>query len=327
MEKPFFEMPARLGWRKRYREIIFYPGAPSLSFSLAPAFPGCGDKLDERGIVWDLWRLMESVRRPGAYSILNCECGYPPDADLETHVIVSHPDHGTVVWELDCRGLSPALDDAFVHLDSFLRLVFEREAYEAEVRAMLREVQQTARTPVPVVDLSEAHGFGGMEKKYPGCRFVADYIFEPTVHGNCDAEEFCALDAEAGWLREPLFVPGTLLEIGFFGDELLRIDGCVHHDWIGHWFTRWEALVAFNQWMSCVSRRFALPSKGVKLNMSGDANEFVLLPGQDAENCHRSGESFVEVLRRCLGEGKTAPGVEVRYVRCEAPTAGTGFNG
>jgi len=315
MTKPFFETPARLGWRKRYGEVIFHPDAPCVTFSLTPVFPGCGDKLGEQGIVWDLWRLMESVRRPGAFSVINSECAYPPDAYIGTDVSVSHPDQETVVWELDCKGLSPALDDAFGHPDSFIRLVFERKAYEADVRAMLREVQKFARTPVPVADLAGAHNFGKLEKEYPGCRFVADFIFEPTVHGDCDAEEFCALDAEAEWPREPLFAPGTLIEIGLFGDRLLRIDGCLRHDWIGRWFTRWETLVAFRQWMSCVSRRWALSSNGITANMAADHNDFVLRPGQDGETCHRSGEAFAEVLRRCLSEGKTAPDVEVRYVR------------
>lgn len=315
MNMPIFETPAHLGWRKRYGEFIFYPGAPCVTFSLTPAFPGCADTLRERGIVWDLWRLMESVRRPGAFPIVNCECGYPPDACLETDVLVSHPDDATVVWELDCKGLSPALDSAFVDLDGFIRLVFERKAYEADVRGMLREVQQTAHMPTPVADLAEAYDFASLAKVYPGCRFVTEYRFEPTVHGDCDAEEFCALDAEVDWSREPVFAPGTLLEIGLFGDRLLRIDGCPSHDRIGRWFTRWEALVAFRQWMSGVTRRWALSGNGITPDMPADHGDFVLRPGQDGEICHRSGEAFAEVLRRCLSEGKTAPDVEVRYVR------------
>lgn len=314
MKRPFFEMPARLGWRKRYGEFIFYPDAPCVTFSLTPVFPGCGGKLAERGIVWDLWRLMESVRRPGAFSVINCECGYPPDANIETDVSVSHPDDATVIWELDCKGLSPALDDAFCHLDGFIRLVFERKAYESYVRGMLREVQNTARTPTPIADLAEAYDFGSLEKLYPDCSFVADYRFEPTVHGDCDAEEFCALDAEADWPREPLFAPGTLLEIGLFGDRLLRIDGCLRNDWIGRWFTRWEAHIAFRLWLGYVNRRFTFSSIGMLTDIAADPNEFVLAPGQDRETCHRAGEAFAEALRRCLSEGKTAPGVEVRYV-------------
>jgi len=314
MTKPFFEMPARLGWRKRYGEFIFYPDAPCVTFSLTPAFPGCGDKLGERGIVWDLWCLVESVRRPGAFSVINSECGYPPDAYIETNVSVSHPDDITVIWELDCKGLSPALDDAFVDLEGFIRLVFTRKAYETDVRGMLREVQNTARTPTPIADLAEAYDFEHLEKMYPDCRFVAEYRFEPTVHGGCDAEEFCALDAEADWPREPLFAPGTLLELGSVGDRL-RINGRPSHDWIGRWFTRWEALVAYHQWMGCVSKRRALTSNGITTNMVADHNEFVPHPGQDDETCHRAGETFADVLRRCLSEGKTAPGVEVRYVR------------
>lgn len=56
------------------------------------------------GIVFDLLDLFHSAQRPGSYFLLNCACGYPPDAGIEEMVLVSHPDANTVIWELDVRG-------------------------------------------------------------------------------------------------------------------------------------------------------------------------------------------------------------------------------
>jgi hypothetical protein len=283
-----------------------------VQFSLSPGFPGCSAHLAERGIVWDLWRLMDSVRRPGAYAILNCTCGYPPDAGLEERVCVSHPDEHTVVWELDFKGLAPAIDTAFNHPQGFMRLVFDRTEYEADVRAMLRAVRMTASTPVPIADLSTLKFHAGLEKEYPRLRYAVADLFEPTVHGECDAEEFLALDAEAPWPREPLFTPDTLFEVGFFGTNLFRINGKTTHDWIGRWFTRWDALAAFCHWQG-FTRRFALRNGNKAL--PGDPNEFILELGYDAETCHRTGYAFASALQRCLSESRTAPDVKVRYVR------------
>jgi len=320
MIDPFVEVPARLGWNKRFGQIIFWPDAPSVSFSLTPVFPGCSDQLAEREIVWDLWRLMESIICPGAYSILNCVCGLPYHAGIEDHVCVSHPKHNTIIWEIDFKGLRPAVDEAFGHLDGFLRLVFEREAYEADVRAMLHEVQQTVSTQVPISELSGAYGYAALENDYPGCRQVLADLFEPTVHGDCDAEEFLELDPDIQWERAPIFAPNTMLEIGSFGQELFRIDGQTSHEWIERWFTRWQALAAFRHWSAGFTRRFALSTGGGK-EEDVDPNEFVLEPGYDAEICHRFGETFAETMLQCLSEGETAPGIQVRYVRCEIPAS------
>lgn len=323
MSEPLYEMSARLGWNTHYGEIIFDPEMPYLTFSLTPVFPYCSNKLADRGIVWDLWRLLESLRKPGAHYILNAECGYPPDAYIEEAVLVSHPDGNTVVWELDLGGLQPALEDVVTGEEGFIRLVFARDEYESDIRAMLREVQAAGNRTLPVEALS-ADDQAFLAQHMPNLHEVPLARFEPTVHGDIDLEEFAALDADAEWSRAPLFAPGTLLEIGLFGSELLRIDGQVERAWIGHWFTRWEALAAFRYWMKPVSRRYALRFRGIEASGDGDANEFVLLPGQDSEACHRAGEAFAEALRRGLGEGETAPGVKVRYVRCDLPQVSGG---
>lgn len=324
MQEPLYELPARLGWQKCYGEIIFHPDAPYLILSLTPVFPFCSDQLAERGIVWDLWRLMESVRSPGAHYILNSECGYPPDAYLEQAVLVSHPDRNTVVWELDIPGLRPALEEAVSDEEGHIRLIFTRDEYESDIRAMLRDVQMASRATVPVEAPRNTYGHPFLVSNYPDLRQLPIGEVEPTVHGDLDLEEFAVLDAGAEWPRAPLFATGTVLEIGFFGHELQRLDGHVRHDWIGRWFTRWEVLAAFRRWIEYVSRRFALRWYGIQEAVCGDPNEFVLLPAHDSDACHRAGEAFADALRRALSEAETAPGVTVRYVRHDIAGVGTG---
>ncbi len=321
MRAPVFEVPARLGWRLRHGEIMLDPDAPILTYSLTPIFSGCADKLALSDIVWNLWALMDSVRRPGAHDILTCVCGYPPDAHLEEAVLVSHPDDETVVWELDIQGLKPALAEVPTDLEGFVRLVFRRPEYEADIRAMLREVRRVQGASLPVTDLVEVHGYGFLVEYHPEIRHVVADLFEPTVHGDDDGAAFARLDAEADWPREPLFPPGARVEIGFFGDAFYMVDGRASHVWIERWFTRWAVLDAYRQWDDPFVRAFALPRiyPGMKAPAGVARNEFVLLPGRDIETCHRAGEAFAAALQHAFLEGSTAPDVSVRYRRQELP--------
>jgi hypothetical protein len=323
MRAPCFESSARLEWRLRYGEITFYPEQPSVSYSFTPVFPGCSDELAERGIVWNLWALMASVRQPGAFSILNSECGYPPDANLEELVLVSHPASDSVVWELDINGLRPALGRWLSEPDGFIRLVFVREEYEADIRAMLREVRLTHGMPVLSGNLTGAYGYAHLRQEYPADQSVVADIFEPTCHGDGDGEELAALDAEAVWSREAIFPVATELDIGFFGDRFFQIDGVARHDWIGHWFTNWSVLGAFRQWTAYVMGAYGMRStplgKHAQLPESLSSNTLVLLPERDIESCHRAGEYFVQTVQRSFQEGKTAPDVAVHYVRIDLP--------
>jgi hypothetical protein len=323
MREPLFETPARLDWRLRHGELIFYPDTPSVTFALTPVFIGCSEKLAELGIAWNLWALLDSVRRPGAYFLLNCECGIPSDAGLEEPISVSHPDDETVVWEIDIRGSAPALEDWIAWQEGFIRLVFARADYEAGVRAMLREVQRVYREPVPVASLTGLHGSSGLDQAYPGISHAVADIFEPGMHGNCDVEEFAAMDADVARPREPLLPPGTVLEIGFFGSELYRVDGQTRYDWLGRWFTRYAVADAFRVWLDPVLRKFALPFviKDAVPHLPEEVrtSDFVLLPDRDLASCHRAGEHFAETLQRSFREGLTAPGVTVRYVRNDPP--------
>ena len=190
------EHPARLGWHRHFSQIIFDPEQPYLVFSLTPEFPGCSPKLEARCIVWSLWALLASIHSPGAHQILTCECGYAPDAGLEAPIHVSHPDATSIVWELDMQKLAPALDETFFGQQDTLRLRFMRDVYESDIRAMLHEVQQTARNPVSRVDMSKAAGFEDFCIRYPECQFLPAEEFNPGERG-CDLEDFLAVDADA----------------------------------------------------------------------------------------------------------------------------------
>ncbi|HNA28568.1 MAG TPA: hypothetical protein PLL19_03170 [Thiobacillaceae bacterium] len=321
MRAPVFEAPARLGWRLRHGEIMFDPELPIVTYALTPIFPMCADRLAERRIVWNLWALMDSARRPGGHDILTCECGQPPHARLEESVLVSHPDDESVVWELDIQGLKPALAEVPTDLEGFVRLVFRRPDYEADIRAMLREVGRVQGSSIPVAGLMEVRGQDFLVENHPEFRHVVADLFEPTVRGDYDGEALARLDAEAEWPREPLFPPGTRVEIGLFGGELCLVDGRASRLWIERWFTRWTVLDAYRQWGESFARAYALPKlyPGMKAPTGVTDNEFVLLPGGDMKSCHRAGEAFKAALQRAFLEGSTAPGVSVGYRRLDLP--------
>lgn len=296
---PLAECPARLGWT--LADETTYADPPWLTVRLVPSFPECHPAIDEAGIVFDLLDLFHSARRPGGYFLLNCTCGYPPDAGIEEMVLVSHPDADTVIWELDVRGLGPALEDHWAWHNGFLRLVFQREEYEADLRAMLRDVRSAGSTVLPVEEIDPG-GCGAYERAM-------------ALHD----EELC--------LREPLLPAGTVLEFGLFGPNLLVIDGKPDLGWPVRLFTRWSALAAFKRWIGYVSRGWAVHyefgEEARRLNLSWFAeperrNDFFLLRESERTACDEAGAALVQTLCTCFAEGETAPGVTVRYQSCHS---------
>jgi hypothetical protein len=327
---PRFELRARLGLVKRF-ELIYHPEEPWAVLNLTPVFPGCAADLGERTIVWDLQALIASVCRPGAHFVLNCECAYPPCAGLKEAVLVSHPDEESVCWELDIAGLRPALNAA-IDGGGYLRLVFERADYEADIRALLRDVQNVARSPMPIEEMAVCVGDQSLAERYPQFTHIPVEELEPGFNRSDAIDEALEVDADAEWPREPLFAPGALIEIGLFGNELWRVNGQVQRDWIGRYLTRWSALAAFSYWMDTVSRRFArkrpqalfvgreagaleLGSSKVLMDKEQlDPNEFIISAGHSADTAHGAGKAFADAFRRCLEEASAAPGVEVHYL-------------
>jgi hypothetical protein len=318
--EPVMTLPGRIGWSVSYSEIIF-ADPPYLLMQSQPDFPGCYDKPMDRGIVWDVFALIESAKRPGAHGVLTSDCAYAPDSGLQERVLVSHPDADTVVWELDVPGLRPALDHAFSgYREGFLRLVFRRDEYEADIRAIVRQLQHGATTPITAGALpADCYGVEYLRQDYPHLDVVRVGDLEPNTQGMA-LERLLDLDAAAPWLREPLWPAGILVELGFFpfhdGHVLMRVNGELNRRiWPGRYFPRWQVLAAFKAWLAHAPRAGGLGS-AVCLPPQVGINESVLLREADREPCHDAGRYLAAVLQACLDEGRTAPGVTVRYQEC-----------
>lgn len=311
-------LPGRIDWVIRFSEIIF-DEPPYLVLQAIPNFPAGNNHLAERGIVWDVFSLIDSIKQPGAHQVLTSDCGYAPDSGLEECILVSHPDTHTVVWELDVSGLYPALDDALVEKGAgFVRLVFARDQYEADIRALLRALQRAAQTPVATKMLdSRIYGLEYLLANDPSCDSLRIEMLEPETQG-LELECLLELDVNEPWPRMPLWPAGTLIEFGFFphhdGHELMRVNGELPRPlhWPGCYFTRWEVLAAYKNWLSYTQRAFTL-KPAISLSPGIGQNEFILLRESDRQCCHEAGKLLAAIMQASLQEGETAPGVTVRY--------------
>lgn len=261
-----------------------------LILRFAPAAPGLFAPAG-RDLVLDPLALVESLRRPGGYFLLTCSCGIADDLDIKTPVFVSHPDTETVLWELDVPGLAPALDERWRGWEGFLRLVFRRDAYRESILGMLQAARSADGTELPVEAL------------------------EPDHHG--DAWERCmALDAASlSQIPEPVLPAGSQLEVAMSGANIFFLDGRPLAGWPTRLFTRWAVNAAFETWMSFVMRGFALaygepafrPVTGVR------RNDFFLLRADRRADFDQAGEVLAARLGASFAEGRTAPGVTVRF--------------
>ncbi|MGZ0018965.1 hypothetical protein [Nitrosomonas sp. wSCUT-2] len=332
--RPALTLPSRIGGQIHYSEIIF-DDPPHLILQAVPDFAGSGNDLAGRGIVWDVFALIDSIKRPGGHQVLTADCGYAPDVYLEERVLISHPDSNTVVWELDIVGLHPALDKTLTgDRVGYVRLEFAREQYEADIRALVKALQQAGRGPVSVTALdSRTHGLNHLLADYPACDSLPVDELEPNVEGGMALERLLELDADEPWPRTPLWPAGARIEFGFFpgksGHELMRINGeysgC---RWPSHYFTSWKVIIAFRSWLSYAHRAYvfdpdrklpfatSLPRTGpITHGTDIDPNDFVLLHASDRQRCHDAGRRFAAMFQASLQEGETAPDVTVRY--CE----------
>lgn len=322
--EPFIELPALLGWRTRYPDIMF-SDPPVLFLQAVPIFPLAHPSPVARGIVWDPFSLIESIRRPGGHQVLTSDCGYAPDSYLNEQIHVSHPNARQIVWELDIKGLGSALEDWLKGTDGFIRLTFERDEYEADVRALLRDLRHCAMHPVSVADLSDTDGIDTLKREYAHLSTLQVDELEPSRRGMA-LEDLLDLDPDAAWPREPIWPPGTLVEYGFFpvGDrhELIRVNGVPKQlGWPGKDFTRWKALSAFRCWLGLAHRGWTLGRGEYAPALDDERNRFFLLSGEDRAPCHAAGHHLAATVQACCDEGATAPGVTVRYVECPLAVA------
>ena len=279
---PVWQAPARLGWEWR-RDHTERSDAPQALMRVTPVFPGCHPALFERGIVWDPAALREAARRPGGHQVLVVR-GHGLETRIEDSVRVSHPDARTIVWELDLQRLGVALDESVAGSaqDGFVRLLFDRDTYEADLRELWREVKARDGAPVP----------GG------------------------DAAAAVAAS------REPVWPPNTRVEFGYFedaaGPALMRVNGKLERaTWPGWNFPRWEAMQAFRRWLDWTTLDASWPPKPQASGRGGRGTSLRYLRQEaDRTPCHDAGRRLARVLQTCLNEAATAPGVTVNYVEC-----------
>ncbi len=322
--EPILELPIRLSWRIKFSEIVF-DEPPYLVMQSIPEFPGCNPKMEELGIVWNIFSLIESAKHPGAHQLLTCECGYAPDAYLEEAVLVSHPDADTIIWELDIRGLGPVLDPCCLpDKDGFVRLLFRRVDYEADIRIMLGEMSHNACTLHAVNRLTNVYGLKHLREGYPEMSLIKVDELEPVVQG--DIDRLLALTPGIDLKPKPLWTANSVVEFGFFksktGHALMRVNGKDVMDWPGRYFTRWRVLAAFKKWLKYTQRAHCLKTDFPAL-ADTDANEFVLFQEADRRLCHEAGKHLANEYQASLQEGETATGVSVHYVESALQAAKT----
>lgn len=298
---PLAIFPAQLSWTMAAE--VAYADPPRQAISFVPKFPGCNANIAGTDVLWDVLALHESALRPGGHLLLNCVCGYAPDADIEAPVFVSHPDPETIIWEIDAMALRPALDESWHDKNGFLRLIFTRKEYEAEIRSMLRSIK-IASSAGPAIE-----------------------TLDPDIDGDAYAQAL-ALDSDGIWEREPILPPGTSLEFSFKGVDIFSANGQRDGLWPSHLFPAWSVHAAFLRWMQFVHRGFALKYVCEELGIDADLSRFSRLHQQDCffllheserRACDQAGEEFVRLLAAYFAIGDMAPGVNVAYRPCGLP--------
>ncbi len=277
---PVWQATARLRWQAGCRAVE-PADAPQALMRVTPVFPGCHPALFERGIVWDPAALREAARRPGGHQVLVVG-GHGPERRIEDSVRVSHPDARTIVWELDLQRLGVALDEAVAGTaqDGFIRLLFDRNTYEADLRVLWREVQAHDGAPVP------------------GDEGLIAWPREPVWPANTRVE--------FGYFEDAA------------GPALMRVNGKLERaTWPGWNFPRWEAMHAFRRWLDWTALDASWPPKPQASGRDGRCASLRYLRQEaDRTPCHDAGRRLARVLQTCLNEAATAPGVTVNYVEC-----------
>ncbi len=286
--EPLLMLPARLGWKLGRSFIYANGGGNPPTEQVLKFFPSleCGLQMaGEFGdIVLDLKALFESARKPGGYFLLTCECGYADDAGIKELIFVQHQSLDKIVWELDIQGLRSALvkEEWLTHQDGYVRLIFDRSQYVADLHRMVDEVQRANKE----LELYELAGSG-------------DYSF---------VEELLAFDFDAHIVSEPIFPPGSHLEFRLEGDEYCWLNGKKLRGWPPHHFPRWTINLAFKKWVELFQRGYA-----------GNPNQFYLPNENDRAACDAAGHELTSMLQRSIDESGNLPQVIVSYSPCLLP--------
>lgn len=285
---PLLTLPARLGW-KLGRSFIYGDGGDRLPteqvLKFLPALE-CGLQMaDEHDdIVLDLKTLLDSARRPAGYYLLTCECGLADDAGIEELIFVQHPTPDTIEWDVDIQGTRSAMvkETWLTHQDGYIRLIFDRSRYVADLRRMVVEVQQANKE----LELYELAGRG-------------DYGF---------VEEMLAYDFNAPIVSEPVLPPGSHLEFRLEGEEYCWLNGKMLRGWPPHYFPRWQINRAFKEWTKFFQRGYA-----------GKPNQLYLPDENDRAACDAAGYELASMLQQSFNESANFPQVTVSYSPCLLP--------
>lgn len=137
---------ARLGWRLECRPLRGKDSDQPIDQDLffRPALT-CVLKMEDehRQVVLDLKELLESASKPGAYFLLNCECGLADDAGIMEEIVVQYPNAHFIVWEFEAQAYRALLqqDSRFAKRNGHVRLLFIREQYETDLQCMVDEAK------------------------------------------------------------------------------------------------------------------------------------------------------------------------------------------
>jgi hypothetical protein len=299
---------AELGWVARIVEPTEHDGEISADIVLEPRVPYCENDLYDKGIVFDLRALIDSVCRPGCHFIFNCTCGIHDCVGLDDGVHVAHPDTRHIVWELDIEGCAPVLQPDFGG-SGFVRLIFDRAQYLRSVQSMLEEIKSLAAVPQPLECCDR--------QDQPGR--VADYAdrfdqvkvegIQPAFDNDESLTTLLTVAPSLDWRARPMVSPGSRMAVGLFGDSTLAVEGDTAPDWLPRWFTRCSVARAWAdwpvQWLSGPVEDGGFPP--------GSAHGWSRPADIEAKHFNRLGRRYAELLARSLQEGITAPGVEVTY--------------
>lgn len=236
-------------------------------------------------IVLDLQSLFESARKPGGYWLLTCECGEADDADIHEPIFVQHLSPDTIVWELDTQGLRAALvkETWLTHQKGYVRLIFDRNQYVADLRRMVVEVQQANKE-------LELWGVAGR----------GDYGF---------VEELLAFNFDEPIVAEPIFPPGSHLEFKLEGENFCWLNGKKLRDWPLRYFPSWEINRIFVKWINYSLRGYA-----------GNPRLMYLPNENDRSACDAAGNELVKKLRDCINQNADSSEITVSYTPCKLPS-------
>lgn len=305
--EPLLTLPARLGWFLGRSYIYGNGNANPPTEQVLKFIPAleCGLELagEHEDIVLDLKSLLESARKPGGYFLLTCECGIADDADIHELIFVQHPSPDKIVWELDIQGLRSALvkETWLTHQDGYVRLIFDRTQYVADLRRMVVEVQQANIE----LELYELAGRG-------------DYGF---------VEELLAFDFDAPIIAEAIFPPGSHIEFRLEGDEFCWLNGKKLRGWPPHYFPCWQINRVFKRWTSFFQRGYAITSSFYLLGGAAydaevayaNRNNFHLRDENDRAACDAAGNELVQMLQQAIEDSGNSPRITVSYSPCRVP--------